>query len=309
MNIIFDFIRDIFAIPFGYLMGFFYNISGSYILATILLTILVRLCFVPSAINQHKDTIKAKQINTKIQHLRNKYGDDKETLAKEIQALQAKEAPKNKNLGCITTFVIQFAVMIGLFNILYTPLTNVLQIEDATIEAMKQTMPAVVESIGEESNMLEISLLTEAENYKEALLSNNILTVQELNEIITFHEKYTFLGVDLSMSPELTELNALWLIPLLVLATGVISAIYSHIKRKKRNPGKGKFTVTDGLPFISPLMMFGFAFMFPAGVGLYWALTSFLAFIQTVVLNIIYNPDKLIASEEPKIIPIETLKE
>lgn len=298
MNIIFDFIRDIFAVPFGFLMGFFYNISGSYILAIVLLTALVRLCFLPNTIKSQKNLLKTTRLNLKINNLKTLYANDEEKLKEKIATLKATEMPKRNNLGCITNFVIQLAVMIGLFNVIYTPLTNVLQIEDTTIQAMQSAMPAVVESVGEDSNMLEIALLSETENYKEALISNNILTEQKLSDIITFRENYTFLGIDLSLSPELTELNALWLIPLLVLAIGLTSTLYSHIRNKKRNPGTGKFTVTDGIPFISPLMLFAFTFMFPAGVGLYWAFSNLLSFIQTVALNIIYNPDKITLSDE-----------
>ncbi|HOD01991.1 MAG TPA: hypothetical protein PKN28_01510, partial [Clostridiales bacterium] len=47
--------------------------------------------------------------------------------------------------------------------------------------------------------------------------------------------------------------------------------------------------------FSSPLMSVAFAFMFPAGVGFYWIVSNVISFVQTVALNYIYSPKKVIA--------------
>ena len=47
-----DFIREVFAIPFGWLLSIFYNLTDSYILAIVLLTVLIRCALLPTSITQ-----------------------------------------------------------------------------------------------------------------------------------------------------------------------------------------------------------------------------------------------------------------
>ena len=46
-----DFIRDLFSYPFGFALSLFYNLTDSYILAIVLLTVIIRLCLLPASIN------------------------------------------------------------------------------------------------------------------------------------------------------------------------------------------------------------------------------------------------------------------
>ena len=43
--------------------------------------------------------------------------------------------------------------------------------------------------------------------------------------------------------------------------------------------------------YIMPLFSLWIAFAYPAGLGLYWIYSSMLALIQTVFLNVVYNPE------------------
>lgn len=297
MSIVFDFIKQVFAVPFGFILGLFYNLTNNYIVAIVLLTIVVKLCFLPNAINQKKNALKIKRTNLKLNKLKEIYSDEPEKLKQASKAVREKDGYKNGNLGCLS-FIVQLIVLIGLFNVIYTPLTNVLRIDDTTIHEITSVMSANVEELREDSSTLEITILKEIDNYQEDLVGNNILSKQEFDEIVTFRDEYNFMGINLSHTPEFKEVTVLWLVPVLVLSVGVLSALYSFVFRKKHNPGKGKFTALDAFPFITPMIMFLFAFMFPAGVGFYWAVSNLLSFVETVVLNVIYNPYKVTLTEE-----------
>ncbi|MCD7772484.1 MAG: YidC/Oxa1 family membrane protein insertase, partial [Ruminococcus sp.] len=45
--------------------------------------------------------------------------------------------------------------------------------------------------------------------------------------------------------------------------------------------------------YIMPLFSFWISFSFPAGLGLYWTLSSIYSLIQTVALNKIYTPERV----------------
>lgn len=297
MTVVFDFIRQVFALPFSFILGLFYDLTSNYILAIVLLTILVKCFFLPSAVKQKKNQLKTTIYNEKVKRIKAKYSDEPEKMEEKLEALKAQEPDKKANMGCLST-IVQLIVMIGLFGVIYTPLTNVLHVEDGAISEMKVIMAEVIEETGEDDNMLEIALMKETENYKEKLLSNNILTEEKINEIITFKEKYNFMGIDLSENPQLANFNKAWLIPVLVFLSGTMLPLQEFIKRKKQNPTKAKFSVLDSLPFISPMWMFLFAFMFSAGVGLYWAISNLLSYVETVILNKIFNPQKELISIE-----------
>ena len=51
------------------------------------------------------------------------------------------------------------------------------------------------------------------------------------------------------------------------------------------------------MTFMSPVMSLWFTFMFPAGVGVYWIISSVISFIQQVALAYLYNPKKVIAQQ------------
>ena len=55
--------------------------------------------------------------------------------------------------------------------------------------------------------------------------------------------------------------------------------------------------------YIMPLISFWRAFSFPAGIGIYWIFQSILSLLQTVLLNLYYNPkrvERLLAKAESK---------
>lgn len=292
MNAVFEFIRNIFAVPFGYVLGFFYDFTGSYLLAILLLTVLVRLCFFPLSLKQQKGVLEQAKYNLEIKKLKRQYIDDEERRKKEIEGFKSNNAIKKQNIGCLP-LIIHLIVMIGLFGVIYSPLSSALHINNNTLSEMQAVISKETD-IEESSSMFEMQLLKETVNYQNELLSEGVLTKEQLNEIISFREKYTFLGIDLSESPKLMKVNALWLIPLAVLIIGIISRLYTLIRKKKYNPGKGKFTALEALPFISTLIMFLFTFLFPAGVGLYWVISNLLSFAEQIVLTTIYNPDKIL---------------
>lgn len=292
MNAVFEFIRNIFAVPFGYVLGFFYDFTGSYLLAILLLTLLVRLCFLPFSVKQQKNLLERAKYRLEVKKIKKKYAADEEKIKEEIENFKANNIPPKQNMGCLTS-IVQLVVLIGLFGVIYSPLSSALHMNENTVAKMQTVM---VDSIDtkENSSMIELQILKETENYKNELLSSGTLTEEEFVEIVTFREKYTFFGVDLSESPKFTVFNALWLIPLAVLIVGISSRLYTMIRQKKYNPRKKNYLALEVMPFISAFIMFLFTFMFPAGVGLYWAISNLLSFAEEITLTTIYNPNKIL---------------
>ena len=92
------------------------------------------------------------------------------------------------------------------------------------------------------------------------------------------------------------NITLLWLIPLLSGLTAVLSSlISSYYTRqgtgKEKQPGQGCSNLM--LVLFMPLFSVYIAFIVPGGVGVYWICSNLIALLQTVVVNMIYNPKKI----------------
>jgi YidC/Oxa1 family membrane protein insertase len=108
------------SIPFLYALHFFHRFTGSYGMDIILLTVLIKLLLAPLT---HKSFVSMKQmqkLQPQMEKLKERYGNDKEKLNKEIMELYRRNGV-NPLGGCLP-MVLQFPVFIGLYNALSTPI-------------------------------------------------------------------------------------------------------------------------------------------------------------------------------------------
>ena len=190
--------------------------------------------------------------------------------------------------GCLP-LLIQFPVMIGLYGVVYTPLSKVLQISSDLVTKATEALKITVDSKG--MNRVEIELLSKltSENMPEFL-------APYAEDILSLKDQFMLFGkLDLTHTPDWKSPSILWVIPALVLILGLITGLVMYRRQKQSNPEMAKNPTMGCMTFMSPLMSVWFTFMFPAGVGVYWILSSLFTLIQTVVLNYAYSPEKVIA--------------
>ena len=97
-------------------LDFFHSIVGlPYALAIMALTCCVRLCLMPITLKVAANGEKMKEMQPKIEALKEKYKDDREALGKAQMELMMKEG--NPLAGCLP-LLLQFPVFIGLYNAL-----------------------------------------------------------------------------------------------------------------------------------------------------------------------------------------------
>lgn len=99
-------------------MVFFYNLTGNYGVAIILLTVLVRAILLPLTVAQMRSTRKMQDLQPQINELKKKYKNDTQRFNKESMELYQK-AKVNPLGGCLPV-LLQFPVIIALFNVLRT---------------------------------------------------------------------------------------------------------------------------------------------------------------------------------------------
>ena len=108
------------AKPLGYFLGWLYDIVGSYGIAIVIFTIVVKICLYPLYAKQMKSTVGMSKLQPKMKALQNKYANDKEMLNAKMAELYREEGI-NPAGGCLP-MLIQMPIIFGLFALLRNPL-------------------------------------------------------------------------------------------------------------------------------------------------------------------------------------------
>ena len=287
-----DQIRDILSIPFGYLMGFLYDISGDYILSLLLMTICVKLILLPSSIKQQKGMTKSQRMQPKIRRIREKYAGNQQKMNEAMQELYSKEGYSAMTGGC-SGLLIQFPVMMGVFAVNYRLLSYVLKIPANVVETLKTEVLKLSDLTAYEKQELRLEL-TAITRFDELDLSAiPVETVAKINEFI---DNFQLFGIDLSRTPDTKMgLDMLWLIPILTGVTSLAMGVYTWLRQKKTNPEMANNPSMGCMSLMSPAMSVYFSFLFPASVGIYIIMSSALSFVQMLITNKVFTPKKMLA--------------
>lgn len=291
MTQLMEFIREVFSIPFGYLIGFFYNLTDNYILSLLFMTIAVKLVLLPSSIKQQKSTAKSQRLQPKIRRIKEKYANDQKKQQDAMNELYAREGYSSMTGGCLP-MLITLPVMMGVYAVNYKLLSYVLRIPADVITKLTD-MAKELSNLGTYEKQPFRLELTVISHFKELDLTG--IPAEYVTKISDFAEKFKFLGMNLEETPQFKTFNILWLIPILTGLASLAMALYSFIRQKKTNPEMAKNPSMGCMTFMSPAMSIWFSFLFPASVGVYIIMSTLLSFIQMVVLNHTHSPKKVLA--------------
>lgn len=278
----------IFGYPLGWIMWLCYKVLPIYGIALILFTVITRAILVPFSIKQQKSMVKMQIFRPRMEEIQKKYANNKEKMNEELMKLYQEEG-YNPMSGCLP-MVIQFPILFGLIDVIYKPMTHILRMgndlihQAATIAAPILNVEAA--SLAKDYSS-QLKIIGAAQQNPDAFsaLPGFMDSVSTLN----LH----FLGIDLTQTPTLA-LNMLILIPIL---SGVTSLFVSFFTMKQTSSAAGNNNqmagMSKGMIFMMPVMSTWFAFILPAGVGIYWIISNILMAVQTWLLNKFMNPAEL----------------
>lgn len=113
----------ILAKPLGFLLSWLYELIGSYGIALIIVTVIVKLCLYPVYAKSIKSTMKMTEVQPKIQEIQQKYAKDRELMNEKITELYKEEGVSMYG-GCLP-MVVQMIVIMGLFALLRNPMAYI----------------------------------------------------------------------------------------------------------------------------------------------------------------------------------------
>ncbi len=283
--------RELLTIPFGWVLSFLYNLTDSYLLAIVLLTLVVRLLLVPSSIKQQKNSAKQVRLNAKVNKIKQKYAGNQQKIQEETQALYQREGFGAANMGC-SNLIITLLVMTGLYGVIYTPISSVLRFPKDVVAGLKEALVVAGKNTAGKEELIILNVFE-----KNADKVSGLLNTERLEQLKALKEDFNIFGIDLTQTPNAKEANILWLIPILACLTALASSLFMFFRQKKQNPEMAKNPTMGCMTFMSPVMSLMFTFMFPAGVGVYWIISNIFSFIQQVILTSLYSPKKVIAEQ------------
>lgn len=283
---------EILGIPFGFVISLFYAMTGNYLLSIFCLTVIVRLCLLPSAISQQKGMAKQARLQPKLRKIQKKYEGNQQKIQEETQALYQREGTSAMTSGCLPT-LIQLPIMIGLFQVNYHPFSMVLRIEDSVVEALKAAAEPFITSSQNSAYRMELYALANFNSIDKSAIPG--LTEDMISKIELFMERFSLFGLDLSVIPNYKEPSIYWIVPIISGLIALGMSLYSQYRQKKTNPDMAKNPMMGCMTLYMPAMQIFFAFLFPISVGIYTIMSSALSFIQMVILNHLYSPKKVLA--------------
>lgn len=304
---------DLLKVPFGYLMQVCSFLSGHiYVLALLLFTIAMKVLLFPFGIKQQKGMVKQAKFAPRQKAIQKKYAGrtDKATMQQMQQELMEaqKEAGVSTFGGCLP-LLIQFPVLLCLYNVIRMPLRYMAHLSSARVSALQVralTLPA--ETLG------DIATAANTQLAAGRGLSAAAASVDQLKLIPVIRANFAhfadlfdgskitsaadlpnfgFFGLqpDLSATPSLSPITWLIVIPILTFL-----AYFFSMKLTR------KFTyqppVAEGQPdaaasmkvmdWMMPLFSVYISFQVPAGLAIYWIYSSILGVVQQVLLKKMY---------------------
>lgn len=272
MNSVFDIIN----VPLGYIFRWIYLLVGNYGWTIVLFTVLVKLAMFPLTLKQQRSLKKTQALQPKVAALQEKYKYDQEKLNQETLKLY-QESGANPMGGCLP-MLIQFPILIALYNIIRKPMSYVLMFgQEAVLKVYELLNGTAAESF---SRIDQIGLAKQMEQHMDKL-------GELAREVIDFN----FLGVfDLSVTPTLQYISQHPIYVLFPIVAGGTTYLVSYLSSKisgtdakqSENSAAPNMKVMN---IMFPLMTAWFAITLPAGLGLYWTISNLFQLLQMVLMN------------------------
>ena len=302
MILAFNFPGDLIRIPFGWLLGFLYQLTTNYGVALILFAILVKLILMPTTIKSRRSTMKMSRLTPQIQYIQKKYENDQQKQAAEMQALYKREGVSMGG-GCLWSLV-PLLVLIPLYNVVRMPITYILQEGDAAGSLVDAVKAAGV-NLG--SNKYYWEMIAGANLNKVAPEALAAIKGIKNPDLVSAGVNFSFLGIDLVSFPQYKTMftGAFWkswptvgafLLPILATAMQFVTMFISQkvndslVTNEKgvhdKEAAKKSEANKSGrmMMYMMPLMTLFIGYGMPAALSLYWLIQGI---IGTVLDNIL----------------------
>lgn len=265
----------------GYLLKGAYYISDNYLVSILLFALVMEIILSPLQIKQQKNQISQAKLQPKVRAITKKYDgrNDQASMQKKQQEIMSlyQEEGFSPYGGCLP-MLIQLPLILAVYNVIIKPLKYICGVGSDTIEAL-----------GEHFGNKAMSQIDIIRNINNGGGIDAFVGDFPGLEGVTL-PKFTNLGLDLSVNPNLNDFGILWLIPLFVFLASFGSTVI--MRRFTYQPPESadvqNSTSMKVMNIGMPLMSAYIAFRVPAAVGCYWVFRSVISVIEKFILSKIW---------------------
>ena len=281
------------CVPFAWLTRLFYTWTGSYGVALILFTLMVKLVILPFQLKSKKSMLRMGRMNGKVEEIKKKYPNNQQRQQQEIADLYAREGV-NPMSGCLWSFL-PFPILIALYYIIRTPLRYFMSLSNEVIESITQLAVSLGYTSGASG---------QAAAYEQIYLAKFIHEnwgefAGKFDGLIDLD--YNFLGMDLSQvgSTLFSQFPSGGWPVIGILILPLISAALQFLMTKismKSNGSANANGASKAMIYMMPLMPVWMGYILPAALCVYWIANAAFSCLQELFLNKHFN--KLLDREE-----------
>ena len=292
----FEFIQ----IGFGYLLGWFYELTNSYGVALILFTIALKLVLLYPTMRSKRSTMKMSRLTPQIQYIQKKYENDRQKQAEMTQALYKAEGVSMGG-GCLWSLV-PMLLLFPLYAVVRQPIIYVFH---ETLEATGHVMNVIKEAMPD--------LISNRNSFYEQMIAAPILPqfAEQIKDLVSNPDtlnglKFTFFGVDLAAVPnfnfgswggDLWANLGLFLLPILSAGSQVLTMLVSQklnnslvtnekgVQDKEAAKNSESAKTSKTMMFVMPIMSLWIGFTIPGAMSVYWLAQGLLGMIIDVILT------------------------
>ena len=281
------------CVPFAWLTRLFYTWTGSYGVALILFTLMVKLVLLPFQLKSKKSMLRMGRMNGKVQEIQKKYANTKEKQQQEIADLYAREGV-NPMSGCLWSFL-PFPILIALYYIIRTPLRYFMSLSNEVIAKITELAVSLGYVSGAEGQAAAYDQI-----YLAKFIHDNWSSFDgKFDGLIDLN--YTFLNMDLSAVPKDLfsqfpsggwPVIGILILPLISAGLQFLMTMISM----KSNGNTQMNGSNKAMMYMMPLMTVWMGYILPAALCVYWICNAGFSCIQELFLNKHFN--KILDREE-----------
>ena len=279
---------DLIRVPFGWLLGFLYDLTSNYGFAMIIFALIVQAVLVPINAKSKKSMMKMSRIQPRIQEIQKKYANDQQKQNEAIQQLQREEGASMGMGGCLWAFI-PLLILIPLFTVIREPITYILRESAENTQLIVETLKSLApdQFAGNEyyHQVTAAGLIaTYAEDLRAAIPGIAESTLEGIN--------FDFFGINLGAIPQFNIFAKTWawdwahiglfLIPIISAVSQVLqmwvsqkgndSVITNDKGVQDAEMAKNSQTAQSNkmMMWMMPIMSLWIGFTVSAGLSVYW---------------------------------------
>ena len=278
------------CVPFAFLTRLFYSWTGSYGVALILFTLVVKLVLLPFQLKSKKSMLRMNRMQGKLNDIKTRYANNQQKQQEAMAELYAKEGI-NPMSGCLWSFI-PFPILIALYYIIRVPMRYFMGLSETVIAEITTLAGSLGFTVADGSQAYEQIYLAKFIHEHWAEFAGKFDGLIDLN--------YSFLHIDLANRP--SDLFSqfpgggwpVWgAILLPIISAGIQFAMSFIIMRTNGSAPNGS---TKTMMYMMPLMTVWMGYILPAALCVYWICNAAFSCIHELFLNKYFN--KILDREE-----------